>query len=332
MSSVKDDVNIEIIAACNNTCEFCYQKDFHNTGKILSLKEIKEIIDWIVPDTFIEISGGEPTMHPDIIDIMKYSIEKNYTVLFTNLLCETSIVEKLSELLYFRWVINTNSREELKSLFYENLDFLNNKLNYLYSKKQGFTFLVPITGNVEKDKNYIKKLENVLNRYQKMTKEVQIEFCHDLKNRNLPINYSESINLLFDTLEKDNKNIEIKIKCAVDFCSLDVDTVARILKNNHCIFLPRCSGRKAYITVDKEAKYCRLAQNGFLMANMYNVFPNSLECISWLSKQCKAYMEINERSCHVKNPDCHNNICFGVCPVINEAMRIQNNMPINRLI
>lgn len=63
--------------ACNNACISCAKK-LDEKGR-LSLSQIIEKIDLIKPskDDYIEISGGEPTLRKDIVDICSY-IKKNY--------------------------------------------------------------------------------------------------------------------------------------------------------------------------------------------------------------------------------------------------------------
>lgn len=79
---------IEITEKCNLNCPVCFA-DTKNTFT-LPLKQVKEMIDLYVqcegePEV-LQISGGEPTVHPDIIEILKYAGEKGikYPMLNTN--------------------------------------------------------------------------------------------------------------------------------------------------------------------------------------------------------------------------------------------------------
>ena len=79
---------IEITEKCNLNCPVCFA-DTKNTFT-LPLKKVKEMIDLYVkcegePEV-LQISGGEPTVHPDIIEILKYADEKGikYPMLNTN--------------------------------------------------------------------------------------------------------------------------------------------------------------------------------------------------------------------------------------------------------
>ena len=69
-----------ILEACNFRCPYCRGlKDWiygDRKLKMLSLEEIKRNIDlWCLPLPLenIRFSGGEPTLHPDIVEIIKYA-------------------------------------------------------------------------------------------------------------------------------------------------------------------------------------------------------------------------------------------------------------------
>jgi uncharacterized radical SAM superfamily Fe-S cluster-containing enzyme len=69
---------IEITDRCNLTCPVCYAESSPHYGRHRTLEEVERMLDIIVanegrPDV-VQISGGEPTIHPDffrILDIAK---------------------------------------------------------------------------------------------------------------------------------------------------------------------------------------------------------------------------------------------------------------------
>lgn len=68
---------IEITDRCNLTCPTCYTSSSPTHGRHRTLDEIKKMFDAIVknekePDV-IQISGGEPTIHPDLFEILDYA-------------------------------------------------------------------------------------------------------------------------------------------------------------------------------------------------------------------------------------------------------------------
>ena len=81
---------VEVTDRCNLTCPTCYASSSPNFGRHRSLEEIKTMLDTIVanekePDV-VQISGGEPTIHPDFFEILDYakSLPIKHLMLNTN--------------------------------------------------------------------------------------------------------------------------------------------------------------------------------------------------------------------------------------------------------
>ncbi|WP_299213570.1 radical SAM protein [uncultured Aquimarina sp.] len=68
---------IEVTDRCNLTCPTCYASSSPHYGRHRTLDEIKKMLDTIVenekePDV-VQISGGEPTIHPHFFEILDYA-------------------------------------------------------------------------------------------------------------------------------------------------------------------------------------------------------------------------------------------------------------------
>lgn len=68
---------IEVTDRCNLTCPTCYASSSPGYGRHRTLDEIKKMLDIIVaneiePDV-VQISGGEPTVHPQFFEILDYA-------------------------------------------------------------------------------------------------------------------------------------------------------------------------------------------------------------------------------------------------------------------
>jgi 7,8-dihydro-6-hydroxymethylpterin dimethyltransferase len=68
---------VEITDRCNLTCPTCYAGSSPNYGRHRTLDEVKKMLDAIVanerePDV-VQISGGEPTLHPQLFEILDYA-------------------------------------------------------------------------------------------------------------------------------------------------------------------------------------------------------------------------------------------------------------------
>ena len=95
---------IEVTNRCNMCCNTCYANS--GKGKDLDLVQIKKMIDFGAEcengrGEVLQISGGEPSLHKDIIDIIKYASEKyQYVMLNTNgirIAEEEDFVKELSQ-------------------------------------------------------------------------------------------------------------------------------------------------------------------------------------------------------------------------------------------
>ena len=64
-----------ILDECNMKCPICYFSSEPNIGKFRSIESIKKMLETLLkvesaPD-LIQVTGGEPTIHPEIMDILK---------------------------------------------------------------------------------------------------------------------------------------------------------------------------------------------------------------------------------------------------------------------
>ena len=82
------DLCFEVIQACPNRCKFCSSNSSIEKSTIITFKQFKKTIDFFISHGGIgeiSISGGEPFLHPDIFDMIKYCKDKGIrTVVFTS--------------------------------------------------------------------------------------------------------------------------------------------------------------------------------------------------------------------------------------------------------
>ncbi len=81
---------VEITDRCNLTCPTCYAGSSPTYGRHRTLEEVKKMLDTVVenerePDV-VQISGGEPTLHPQFLEILDYakSLPIRHLMLNTN--------------------------------------------------------------------------------------------------------------------------------------------------------------------------------------------------------------------------------------------------------
>lgn len=81
---------VEITDQCNLSCPTCYAGSSPSYGRHRTLDEVKKMLDAVVanerePDV-VQISGGEPTLHPQLFEILDYakSLPIKHLMLNTN--------------------------------------------------------------------------------------------------------------------------------------------------------------------------------------------------------------------------------------------------------
>lgn len=78
---------IEVTTKCNLQCPLCFANA--GTGEFLSLQKIEEMMDFFIDSEYgqgeiLQVSGGEPTLHPDILNIIKMARSKNFKYVMLN--------------------------------------------------------------------------------------------------------------------------------------------------------------------------------------------------------------------------------------------------------
>ena len=78
---------IEVTTKCNLHCPLCYSDS--GEGTFLSLETIEKMMDFFQDSEggqaeILQISGGEPTLHPDIINIIKLAKAKKFKYVMLN--------------------------------------------------------------------------------------------------------------------------------------------------------------------------------------------------------------------------------------------------------
>lgn len=76
-------INLDITTACNFSCPFCVDSKLINAGNSLTLEEIQRTIDTLHSYgllSVILIGGGEPTLHKDFEEVVRYLKRKKIQI------------------------------------------------------------------------------------------------------------------------------------------------------------------------------------------------------------------------------------------------------------
>jgi len=90
-------INLDLTSACNFSCPFCVDSKLINAGKSLTLAEAKKTVDTLHSHgllSVILIGGGEPTLHRDFAEIVRYIKSKKLQI---GIVTNGSRLEKIEE-------------------------------------------------------------------------------------------------------------------------------------------------------------------------------------------------------------------------------------------
>jgi len=76
-------INLDLTSACNFSCPFCVDSKLINAGKSLTLEEVKKSIDILHSYgllSVILIGGGEPTLHKNFGEVVRYIKSKGLQI------------------------------------------------------------------------------------------------------------------------------------------------------------------------------------------------------------------------------------------------------------
>lgn len=112
----KNEFRISIISSCNMRCVYCHNEGNQKTS-MLSINDIRKIIDsaYDLGMTNVRLTGGEPLIHPQIVDICRMLSEEYGLKVGINTNCIE--IDKLLTLIKNGWI----SRIIVGLDFYDNV-------------------------------------------------------------------------------------------------------------------------------------------------------------------------------------------------------------------
>ena len=290
------------------------------------MEEIEDIIQWGLNEPRIGILGGEPTLHPEIVKIIRKAKEVNNVCVFTNLLCKTELLEQMIEIGGVGYLVNTTSRDELRELFYKNVAMLHSKRDYLQRRQIDFSFGLTLMNDEKIDTEHIENMFELINKFPGLTRHVRMgiatpfhEGTFDLMNYDGPVSY------MINKIMTDYADLTIGFDCPSNNCQISPRLMGEALENPRIVnFSLGCSEPVIDVLVDKSIKYCFSFPDDFMRVDNYKRFNNSMEARQWYIRRVTEYMQANAYQCKFSKVSCENRVCKGCCPAVNEYLRRQN--------
>ena len=108
-------VILELLSSCNLNCSYCFYRTsnrFHSTN-FLSKKEIFALIDKMVRERInkLVLTGGEPTLYPDFIEISEYAMLKmpKVTICANGVILDNKLEDKIVKLNFSTYTVSIDS-------------------------------------------------------------------------------------------------------------------------------------------------------------------------------------------------------------------------------
>lgn len=210
--------NIILTEYCNLSCPYCFAKKMidertEDNTKI-SLDQLNTILEWLLPSTEgqrIGLIGGEPTLHPDLKEILHRvnsfnEFTNSDSILFTNGIELDKFINDIGINMAILVNVNNLSTDKLNKLI-SNLDICND-LKWFKTKK------ITLGCNLHLEEKYYLYFWNIVDRYPDISiirmsvtapsslglklnkqdyylkmKSILLNFISECKKRNLKITY-----------------------------------------------------------------------------------------------------------------------------------------------
>lgn len=230
---------------CNLLCNWCYAQDFIESKNLMNFELAKSLIDIAkeVGTKSIFLIGGEPTIHPDFFQILKYILNKDLkAIVVTNgiFLSNDDFCKKILNLnlskLHFGISLKGSTEEEYKNncgvaVMQSVLDGIENCEKYYFSYSLSY---VLTENNVLNLDRFVNNIRN----YQ-INKRISFIICNDALDHNGEINKNSTHPLKIDELFSNKYDLinsitdgKISLHQTLPLCQCNQETLQKMLNKN----------------------------------------------------------------------------------------------------
>lgn len=300
-------VNVSIISDCNNNCKYCFQgHDYHKRNLMLTYEDIEDILRWSQGDRAISLMGGEPTLHPDIVRIIERCARERHTIILTNLLGPTNIIEEiLVKCPKIEWLVNTTTRDELVDLFETNIKILR-KYNVI------ITAGITLTLDKELDTKFINNLIKIGKEYSDIVHFYRIGQATPYEKGQIDLrSFYEPVKTLCKLAEKETIWIPISFDCSINHCQFSEKELANLIKLNGVKDITNAEKCKNMIEIlaDKSVVHCSSLPAGIFKRKKYYEFNSYIDCNKYLEEQKNSFQKKYRFLCKEYKKKCDNSRC-----------------------
>lgn len=286
--------------------------ELNSLEKTLSFDEFQERYAWFDEQlTEVKLSGIEPLVHPQIIEIAKQISEKYYCAIYTKLDCETQILKELLKIKKIKLIIIPSDTPTNKTI--ANLKYLQESHNQIKSKK----IWISIFLDFKTENDYIKNTNSTfefLKHISQITKDILIKISPDEKNYENINSTKTQITSLYQTIVNNYPHIVFFFICSVNNCIFKPNFLGELLECKQIKDLKFiCKKNKIFIDVKGKIKYCFYSKTNKLERTSYKSLKNLEEARLWFDQKKFKTNKVADCIYKKENKNCFAPICKGTC-------------------
>lgn len=318
---------LNIINKCNQTCPWCFQGDWKKgPTRMMSIENVERLLKWKKwDDGFFKgvfLLGGEPTLHPRLLEILDLIERFNPLItknLLTNLTCETSMVE---EMVARRVIFFVNIDQFQEGHIKENQAKLLKNLEYLGNiPNDSFRFNVSVTvSDPGKDFTFLYKIlkqsNGKIHNVRAATSCIGLNFNNPFQEDATDDYHNKVLEVIARCHEID-PSVKFSSECAVNGCMVS-DTLFNRLKNYGYDLRFVCGEPvpNADILPDLSCHWCYALENipGMKITNVLD-YPDYNSMIQALYALKEKFNRQYSPRCEIQH--CSHQYCKGPCSALN---------------
>jgi len=132
------------LAGCNLRCTYCDTKYAYEPEFTLSVEGIIKEVEKYYPVKLVEITGGEPLLQKESVELMKLLLQKKYEVLLetNNSISLKDVPDQVIKIVDFK----TPSSGVCNSILWDNIKYFNDhdELKFVIANRQDFDWALGI--------------------------------------------------------------------------------------------------------------------------------------------------------------------------------------------
>jgi len=317
-------MNLAITNVCNRDCPYCFEGAFRAPPRReMSLSDVDALCRFFriaerAPPACVTLLGGEPTQHPEVLDIVALIQSHNSQLpitLLTNLLCDSSLLDRLLRRCIGMLVHVTNpvnNTAEQQAQLAENFEFLRQFRAYQFSlavtivrPDDDFEFLYDLLRGDE-----LRQICNVRLGTSTPGLGFSNAFVRDFSEQ-----FGEKYLEILGQCHRINPQLRFTNECPVNLCLMSEDVFERVEKLVDCLEL-ECECPNMDILPDFSTHWCFAFQDvpELRVDNIFD-YPDIETVTEVLEQKYRRFLATLRPQCDFEH--CGKLRCRGPCPALN---------------